>query len=47
MSSLEYYPEKDLTVIVLSNSYSPVSQSPIADDLAAIALGEQNAVPLL
>jgi CubicO group peptidase (beta-lactamase class C family) len=45
MSSLEYYPEKDLTVIVLSNSYSPVSQSPIADDLAAIALGEQNAAP--
>ena len=45
MSSLEYYPEKDLTVIVLSNSYSPVSQSPIADDLAAIALGEQIAAP--
>jgi CubicO group peptidase (beta-lactamase class C family) len=45
ISSLEYYPEKDLTVIVLSNSYSPVSQSPIADDLAAIALGEQIAAP--
>jgi len=29
LSSLEYYPENDLTVIVLSNSYSPVSQSPI------------------
>jgi hypothetical protein len=27
-------------VIVLSNSYSPVSQSPIADDLAAMALGQ-------
>ncbi|HSC45341.1 MAG TPA: serine hydrolase domain-containing protein [Candidatus Acidoferrum sp.] len=39
-SSLEYYPEKDLTVIVLSNSYSPVSQSPVAEDLAGIALGE-------
>jgi len=38
-SSLEYYPEKELTVIVLSNSYSPVSQSPVAEDLAAIALG--------
>jgi CubicO group peptidase (beta-lactamase class C family) len=45
MSSLEYYPEKDLTVIVLSNSYSPVSQSPIADDMAAMALGEQIAAP--
>jgi CubicO group peptidase (beta-lactamase class C family) len=42
-SSVEYYPEKDLTVIVLSNSYSPVSQSPVADDLAAIALGENPA----
>ena len=42
-SSVEYYPEKDLTVIVLSNSYSPVSQSPVAEDLAAIALGENPA----
>jgi CubicO group peptidase (beta-lactamase class C family) len=40
-SSLEYYPERELTVIVLSNSYSPVSQSPVADDLAAMALGER------
>src|SRR5262249_62027704 len=41
-SFLEYYPERDLTVIVLSNSYSPVSQSPVADDLAAMALGSNN-----
>jgi len=41
-SSIEYYPEKDLTVIVLSNSYSPVSQSPVAEDLAALALGEKD-----
>src|SRR5262249_57468622 len=41
-SFLEYYPERDLTVIVLSNSYSPVSQSPVADDLAAMALGEKD-----
>ena len=39
-SSVEYYPGQDLTVIVLSNSYSPVSQSPISDDLAALAIGE-------
>lgn len=39
-SSIEYYPDREVTVIVLSNSYSPVSQSPIADDLAAMALGE-------
>jgi CubicO group peptidase (beta-lactamase class C family) len=40
-SSVEYYPERDLTVIVLSNSYSPVSQSPVAEDLAAMALGKE------
>lgn len=44
-SSVEYYPEKDLTVIVLSNSYSPVSQSPVAEDLAAMALGERDVQP--
>ncbi len=38
-SSVEYYPAQQVTVIVLSNSYSPVSQSPIADDVAAMALG--------
>lgn len=41
-SSLEYYPERDLTIIVLSNSYSPVSQSPVAEDLAAMALGSND-----
>jgi CubicO group peptidase (beta-lactamase class C family) len=44
-SSLEYYPERDLTVIVLSNCYSPVSQSPVAEDLAAMALGQQPREP--
>jgi CubicO group peptidase (beta-lactamase class C family) len=44
-SSVEYYPERDLTVIVLSNSYSPVSQSPVAEDLAAMALGEKDVQP--
>jgi D-alanyl-D-alanine carboxypeptidase len=44
-SSLEYYPERDLTVIVLSNSYSPVSQSPVAEDLASIALGQEPSEP--
>jgi CubicO group peptidase (beta-lactamase class C family) len=44
-SSLEYYPGRDLVVIVLSNSYSPVSQSPIAEDLAAMALGQSVSVP--
>ena len=39
-SSLEYYPAREITVIVLSNSYSPVSQSPIAADLASLVLGQ-------
>lgn len=39
-ASLERFPDDDLTIIVLSNSYSPVSQDPIAADLAAIALGQ-------
>src|SRR5204862_3385915 len=43
-SSADYYPAQKLTIIILSNSYSPVSQSPIADDIAAMALG--NAVPV-
>jgi CubicO group peptidase (beta-lactamase class C family) len=46
-ASAEYYPKSDVTVIVLSNSYSPVSQSPIADDLAALALGENVQPPKL
>jgi CubicO group peptidase (beta-lactamase class C family) len=44
-SSVEYYPSRKLTVIVLSNSYSPVSQSPIAEDLAAMALGREVELP--
>ncbi len=39
-SALLYFPARQLTVIVLSNSYSPVSQSPVADDIAAMALGK-------
>jgi CubicO group peptidase (beta-lactamase class C family) len=44
-SSAEYYPARRLAVIVQSNSYSLVSQSPIAEDLAAIALGKNVPVP--
>lgn len=44
-SSVEYYPARKLAIIVLSNSYSPVSQSPIANDLAAMALGKSVPVP--
>jgi CubicO group peptidase (beta-lactamase class C family) len=44
-SSAEYYPARRLAVVVLSNSYSPVSQTPIADDIAAMALGKPVSMP--
>jgi hypothetical protein len=42
---LDRYPDDDVTVIVLSNSYATVSQDPIAAALAAIAFGEQPEKP--
>ena len=44
-SLLDRYPDDDVTVIVLSNSYATVSQDPIAVALAAIAFGEQPEKP--
>ena len=40
-AQLDRFPDDDVTVIVLSNSYSTVSQDPIATGLGAIALGEE------
>src|SRR5262249_21272040 len=40
-SAIDRYPDDDLTVIILSNSYAAVSQDPIAAALGAIALGEE------
>jgi CubicO group peptidase (beta-lactamase class C family) len=40
-AQLDRFPDDDLTVIVLSNSYATVSQDPIAVGLAAIVFGEQ------
>lgn len=42
---LDSYPDDDVTVIVLSNSYATVSQDPIAGALAAIMFGEQPEKP--
>jgi CubicO group peptidase (beta-lactamase class C family) len=39
-SSVDRYPDDDVTVIVLSNSYATVSQDPIAGALAAMVFGE-------
>ena len=40
-AQLDRFPDDDVTVIVLSNSYATVSQDPVAPGLAAIAFGEQ------
>jgi CubicO group peptidase (beta-lactamase class C family) len=39
-AQLDRFPDDDVTVIVLSNSYATVSQDPIAAGLAAIVFGE-------
>jgi CubicO group peptidase (beta-lactamase class C family) len=39
-SSMEYFPDDGLVVIVLSNLYITTTHSPIAPDLAAIVLGQ-------
>jgi CubicO group peptidase (beta-lactamase class C family) len=39
-AALDYYPSEDLLVIVLGNLYLAAAQSPVATDLALIALGE-------
>jgi len=44
-AQLDRFPDDDVTVIVLSNSYATVSQDPIAAGLAAIVFGEQPEKP--
>lgn len=44
-SSLERFPDDDACIIVLSNSYAPTSQSPIAEDLSAILFGQAYSPP--
>jgi len=44
-AQLDRFPDEDATVIVLSNSYSTVSQDPIAAALGAIVLGEEPGKP--
>lgn len=42
-AELDRFPDDDVTIILLSNSYSTVSQDPIAEALAAIVFGLQPA----
>jgi hypothetical protein len=44
-AQLDRYPDEDVTVIVLSNSYATVSQDPIAAGLAGIVFGETHEKP--
>ena len=40
-AELDRFPDDDVTIIVLSNSYASVSQDPIAEALAAIVFGQE------
>jgi CubicO group peptidase (beta-lactamase class C family) len=42
-AELDRYPDDDVTIILLTNSYSTVSQGPIAPGIAAIVFGQQPA----
>jgi CubicO group peptidase (beta-lactamase class C family) len=46
-AELDRFPDDDVTIILLSNSYSTVSQDPIAPSLAAIVFGQQPTPPAL
>jgi CubicO group peptidase (beta-lactamase class C family) len=41
VSAVQYYPAEDITVIVLTNSYSSMAQDPIATDVANIVFGKR------
>jgi CubicO group peptidase (beta-lactamase class C family) len=44
-AELDRFPDDDVTIIVLSNSYATVSQDPIAESIAAIVFGQTPSVP--
>jgi CubicO group peptidase (beta-lactamase class C family) len=44
-AELDRFPDDDVTIIVLTNSYSTVAQDPIAGALAAIVFGQQPSPP--
>ena len=46
-AELDRFLDNDLTIVLLSNSYSSVSQDPIAEALAAIVLGQQPPIPTM
>lgn len=44
-AELDRYPDDDVTIILLSNSYGTAEQNPVAQALAAIVFGQQPAPP--
>ena len=46
-AELDRFPDDDVTIILLSNSYSTISQDPIAGALAAIVFGQQPPPPAI
>jgi CubicO group peptidase (beta-lactamase class C family) len=44
-AALDHYPDDDVTIIVLSNSYATVSQDPVIEAIAAIVFGQQPPPP--
>jgi CubicO group peptidase (beta-lactamase class C family) len=44
-SALDYFPDDDVTIIVLSNSYASVSQDPVAEGISAIVFDQKLPVP--
>jgi hypothetical protein len=42
---MTYFPAEELTVVVMSNSYSPIAGA-IAKDVSAIAVGQSYAIPI-
>jgi CubicO group peptidase (beta-lactamase class C family) len=46
-AELDRFPDDDVTIILLTNSYSTVAQDPIAEALAAIVFGQQPSLPAI
>jgi hypothetical protein len=39
VSAVQYYPQDQITIVVLTNTYSSVAQDPVVDDVARLVFG--------